>query len=294
MHMSIFSFIYWDPNPQMFFLPALGWPIFWYGGFFALGFAVGFSVFYRLVLKLIDPTENPSAEAKKKAMRLADRLTMYVIVATVVGARFGHYLFYENPSDYLARPLEIFLIRKGGLASHGAAIGIVIAVMLFARRYRSYVEIHWVRLLDLICVPTALAGACIRIGNFFNQEILGTVTTVPWAVIFGHPMDRSLPAPRHPVQLYEAVCYLMIFLILLRFTYLPKYFRGKGFLLGLFLVLIFSSRFCIEFFKVEQSLLVDKSFLTMGQVLSIFPIIAGVYLLYSFFRRKSVAVKSSY
>ncbi|MDP1608915.1 MAG: prolipoprotein diacylglyceryl transferase [Chlamydiales bacterium] len=284
--MGIFSFIYWDPDPQMFFLPGLGWPIFWYGGFFALGFAVGFSVFYRLVLKLIDPTENPSGEAKKMAMRLADRLTMYVIVATIVGARLGHYLFYENPSDYLARPLEIFLIRKGGLASHGAAIGIVIGVMLFARRYKSYFEVHWIRLLDLICVPTALAGACIRVGNFCNQEILGTVTTMPWAVIFGHPMDRSFPAPRHPVQLYEAVCYLAIFILLWRFTYLSKYFRGKGFLFGLFLVLTFSSRFCIEFFKVEQSFLIGKSFFTMGQVLSIFPIGAGAYLLYFFFRQE--------
>ncbi|MBX9744623.1 MAG: prolipoprotein diacylglyceryl transferase, partial [Chlamydiales bacterium] len=259
---------------------------FWYGGFFALGFAVGFSVFYRLLLKLIESKETPSSAAKKKAMRLADGLTIYVIVATIVGARVGHYLFYENPLDYLTNPLEIFLIRKGGLASHGAAIGIVMGVILFARRYRSSFEVHWIRLLDLICVPTALAGACIRLGNFCNQEILGTITAMPWAVIFGHPMDRSLPAPRHPVQLYEAACYLVIFILLWRLTRLPKYFDGRGFLLGLFLILTFSSRFCIEFFKVEQSLLLGNSFFTMGQVLSVFPIVAGVYLLYSFFRRE--------
>jgi Prolipoprotein diacylglyceryltransferase len=168
-------------------------------------------------------------------MWLADRLTIYVIVATVVGARLGHFLFYENPSEYLAKPLEIFFVWKGGLASHGAAVGIVLGVILFARRYKALLGgLDSIRLLDIICVPTAFAGACIRFGNFCNQEILGTATTVPWAVIFGHPMDHSAPIPRHPVQLYEALLYLVVFALLWRLTYAPRYFLAKGRLIGLF------------------------------------------------------------
>lgn len=275
------SFIYWDPDPEVFILPVLHWPVLWYGVFFALGFAVGFVLFYMLLLRLLQSRFDESLEAlKKKAMFLTDRLTLYMILATVIGARLGHFLFYEDPSSYLAHPLELFWIRKGGLASHGAAVGIVLGLWLFARRYKEALGgIGLIRLLDLICVPTAFAGACIRIGNFINQEILGTKTTVSWAVIFGHPMDHSLPTPRHPVQLYEAFFYLAVFFFLWRLTYFPKYFLAKGKLIGLFLILVFGGRFFLEFFKEEQSSIAVKSFLTMGQILSVIPVLMGIYLL---------------
>lgn len=274
------AYIYWDPDPRAFTLPFVQWPILWYGIFFAVGFAVGFVIFYFIFLRLLQRTSlEPLAQLKKKAMWLADRLTLYIIIATIVGARLGHFLFYESPSDYLLRPLDILFVHKGGLASHGAALGIVLGTILFVRRCRAC-SLSWLRLLDLISVPTAFAGACIRLGNFFNQEILGTTTTVPWAVIFGHPMDRSFSSPRHPVQLYEAICYLAIFFLLWGLTYRPKYFLAKGRLLGIFLLLTFASRFAMEFFKVEQSALLEKSFFTMGQLLSIPPIFIGLFLSY--------------
>lgn len=280
----MFSFIYWDPNPEVFVIPWLNWPILWYGVCFASGFAVGFLIFYILLFRALKIEGGETVSVlKKRAMFLTDRITVYMIASTILGARLGHFLFYESPSEYLSHPLEFFMIRKGGLASHGAAIGIVLGLFLFARRYKKDLgKIGTLGLLDLISVPAAFVGACIRVGNFVNQEILGTKTSVPWAVIFGHPMDHSLPVPRHPVQLYEALFYLIVFGILWRLTYVSKYFLTSGRLIGLFLTLVFSGRFFLEFFKEEQSALLEKSFLTMGQILSVVPIFVGLYL---WFRR---------
>lgn len=274
----LFSFIYWDPKPEVFVVPILNWPILWYGVCFASGFAIGFLIFYALLLRMFQMVGGASAALKKKAMFLTDRITIYMIIATILGARLGHFLFYENPSEYLSHPIELFLIRKGGLASHGAAIGIVLAIILFTRRYKKELgRIGMMGLLDLISVPAAFVGACIRFGNFVNQEILGTKTSVPWAVIFGHPMDHSLPVPRHPVQLYEAVFYFFVFGVLWGLSYFPKYFLSAGRLFGVFLTLVFGGRFVLEFLKIEQSALLEKSFLTMGQLLSILPILARLY-----------------
>ena len=217
---------------------------------------------------------------KKQAIFLVDRLTVYMVVATVLGARLGHYLFYERPSEYLRNPLEILQIWKGGLASHGAAMAIVVALWIFIRRYKEIIrELTWLHLLDFICVPTALAATFIRIGNFFNQEILGTVTDVPWAVVFGHAADHSLPAPRHPVQLYEALFYGLVFFLLWRLTFRVKYLMIPGKLIGLFLTLVFGFRFIIEYWKIEQSHLVSTA-LTMGQILSIPAVLIGMFLLF--------------
>jgi prolipoprotein diacylglyceryl transferase len=213
---------------------------------------------------------------------LADRLTIYMVIATVVGARVGHYLFYEKPSDYFEHPLELFGIwRMRGLASHGAAIAIVLALGLFAYRYRPKLRgVSWLHLLDFVCVPTAIAGAFIRIGNFFNQEILGKPSDVAWAVIFGHPADGSWPVPRHPVQLYEALSYALVFLFLWRLTFISKYLLNKGVLLGWFLILIFGFRFLFEYWKEEQSRIMPSSFdLTMGQLLSIPAVFIGLFFL---------------
>jgi prolipoprotein diacylglyceryl transferase len=217
---------------------------------------------------------------KKQAIFLADRLTVYIVLATIIGARLGHYFFYENPSSYLRTPWEIFQIWKGGLASHGAAVAIVIATWLFMYRYKSKMrQLTWLHLLDFVSVPTALAGAFIRVGNFFNQEILGTETNVSWAVIFGHPADRSAPVPRHPVQLYEAFLYAAVFVLLWRLSFRFKYLLGPGRLIGIFLTLVFGFRFCIEYWKEEQSHLLSTS-LTMGQILSIPAVLIGIFLLW--------------
>ena len=280
--------IYWDPDPEIFSIPFLNFPILWYGLFFALGFWFSFLIVVRILIRYFHQIpvykKQDTADLKKRAHSLVDRLTVYIVIGTILGARLGHFLFYEQPSDYLSDPLEFFRFRNGGLASHGAIIGIIIATFLFIRRIqKNYPDLTWVRLLDFIAVPTALAGACIRIGNFFNQEILGTPTNLPWAVVFGHPADRSLPVPRHPVQLYEALWYLVVFLLLWRLSYRPSFLLKKGKLVGLFLILIFAFRFFIEFLKTEQSHLLQETWLTMGQILSVPVIIVG--FLFYFYER---------
>ena len=224
---------------------------------------------------------------RKKALTLTDRLTVYMVVATILGARIGHFLFYERPSTYFNDPTEIFRVWEGGLASHGAIVAIILALIFFAHRIRDKAEgLTWLRLLDFVSLPTAFVGACIRVGNFFNQEILGTPSNLPWAVVFGHPADYSLPIPRHPVQLYEAVFYLAVFFLLWALSYRPRFLLAKGKLIGLFLMLVFGFRFLIEFLKVEQSHLLSHTFpLTMGQLLSIPAFCLGA--IFYFWRRRT-------
>jgi len=342
------SIIYWDPNPEIFFIPGLNWPILWYGVLFAAGFAIGFPIFVGILTRffLNRPEYHPSdvlkadkrqtAETlnerisrglvskknredeklvltsgcihpekalvrlsldrelgkavlglKRKAVVLTDRLTIYMIVATVVGARLGHFFFYEHPMDYLTHPSELFRVWEGGLASHGAVIGIILAMFLFSHRIRTQAkELNWIRLLDFVSVPTALAGAFIRIGNFFNQEILGTPSELPWAVVFGHPADHSMPIPRHPVQIYEALFYFAVFFLLWRLTFRPSFLLTRGKLIGLFLILVFGFRFLVEYLKTEQSHIVSMSSVwTMGQYLSL-PVIAAGFLFYFWNRWK--------
>jgi prolipoprotein diacylglyceryl transferase len=197
----------------------------------------------------------------------------------------GHFLFYEKPEEYLLHPLEIFKIWEGGLASHGAVLGIILGVFLFQRKSLSFTSsLNWLRLLDFISIPAALCGFWIRIGNFFNQEVLGKATQLPWGVIFGHPVDHQLlQEPRHPVQIYEALFYLGVFYFLWRLSLKPYFLKSSGKLIGLFLILVFGFRFFVEYVKMEQSQLVSFSFLTMGQILSI-PV---VFLGFCFYKRVS-------
>ncbi|MBF8262585.1 MAG: Phosphatidylglycerol--prolipoprotein diacylglyceryl transferase [Parachlamydiales bacterium] len=287
-HFTSIAVFHWDPDPDLFIIPGLNWPIKWYGLLFALGFAVGFTIFQAIVYRyLLQVSDCENQRLKEMALKMTDRITLYAVVGTVIGARLGHFIFYENPSLYITHPLEILRVWNGGLASHGAAIGIIAAIVLFSR-YSKTIEpgLTWIRLLDFICVPTALAGALIRWGNFINQEILGTKSALPWAVVFGHPADHSFPAPRHPVQLYESFFYLIVFLILWHLSYRRKYLLRQGWLIGLFLILVFGYRFFIEYFKIEQSHLVSAAHqLTMGQWLSIPLVIMGALLM--FFSKRS-------
>lgn len=257
--------IHWDPKPEIFVIPVLDMPIYWYGVFFALGFSIGYTLFVKIL--------NCAKQSQAKA--LADRITIYIVIGTVLGARIAHFLFYENPALYLSDPWAIFRIREGGLSSHGAAVGIILALYLFARKNK---ELPLSRLLDFLAVPAAVAGGFIRIGNFINQEILGTFTQLPWGVLFGHPADGSAIVPRHPVQIYEALFYFAVALGLWK-----KAPRERIF--GLFLMLVFGFRFFIEFLKLEQSHIFSYTF-TMGQILSL-PMI-GVGLLF-YIRKKTLA-----
>ncbi len=202
-----------------------------------------------------------------------------MIFGTVIGARLGHCLFY-NPTYYLSNPIEIIKVWEGGLASHGAAIGIIIAIYLFSNKKKNY-SMLWI--LDRIVIVVALAGTFIRLGNLFNSEIIGIPTDVSWAFIFT-AVDN---VPRHPAQLYESIAYLIIFVILFFVYYKGIEKNRTGLLFGLFLVLVFSFRFFIEFVKENQSGFEAGMALNMGQLLSIPFIIAGIVFISKSFKPKA-------
>ena len=199
-------------------------------------------------------------------------LIWHMILGTVIGARLGHCLFY-NPAYYLANPLEILMVWKGGLASHGAAIGILLAIYLFVKKKKNY-SFLWV--MDRVVITVALAGFFIRMGNLFNSEIIGKQTDVPWAFVF-EMVDN---VPRHPAQLYEAIAYLVVFFVLIIYYFRKNAKFKAGFVFGMFLVSVFTFRFLVEFIKEDQTYFEKGMPLNMGQILSIPLILLGVYLLF--------------
>lgn len=205
-----------------------------------------------------------------------------MILGTVIGARLGHCLFYE-PSYYLSHPIEILKVWNGGLASHGAAIGILISVYLFTKKYKDF-NYAWV--LDRVVIVVALAGFFIRIGNFFNSEIIGLPTDLPWAVVF-HRIDAL---PRHPSMLYESFSYMAIFIYLWSKYSKWKAETPKFAIFSRFLILVFSARFLIEFTKENQSLFENGMILNMGQLLSIPLILLGIFL---YFKSKKLQKSES-
>ncbi len=219
---------------------------------------------------------------KKRSFYITDHILTPMILATIIGARLGHFLFYEKPSTYLKDPLSILKVWEGGLASHGAAIAIIVVIYFLGNWIKKiYKNLNWIKLLDFICVPTALAGFFIRIGNFFNQEILGKPTFFFTAVVFGNPLDHSAPTPRHPVQIYEALFYLCTFFLLFYFSLKKNFLLEKGRILGLFLIFVFFFRFIAEFFKEHQSyFLATNTFWNMGHLLSIPMIFLGFIFLF--------------
>ncbi len=193
-------------------------------------------------------------------------------LATILGARLGHCLFYE-PARYLSKPLEMLYFWQGGLASHGATIGLVLALVLYCRIHKLPV----LELMDRFSPSAAIGAAGVRLGNFLNSEIVGRVTDLPWAVRFARYEDHGAYA-RHPSQLYEFAMGLLVLLaVVLADRWAGREKRPRGLLVGTFLLLYFTGRFCVEFVKEYQAL--DNSFLTMGQYLSIIPMLIGAVLL---------------
>jgi prolipoprotein diacylglyceryl transferase len=251
----LLTFIEWNPSPEIF--PGTWLPVRWYGLLFASGFFFGYLIMQKIF------------KHEKLPIKLLDQLATYMIVSTVIGARLGHVIFYEW-DYYQSNLLEILKIWNGGLASHGAAIGILFALYLFSRKNKK--PYLWV--VDRIVIVVALAGFFIRMGNLMNSEIFGIETTVPWAFIFVQ-IDNI---PRHPTQIYEALSYLAIFGYLYWYYWKTNGKPRPGFIFGMFLILLFSMRFFIEFVKVPQVGFEADMVLNMGQWLSIPFVLLGIYL----------------
>jgi phosphatidylglycerol:prolipoprotein diacylglycerol transferase len=252
------SYIIWDIDPDIFTLPIINHPIRWYGLFFALAFLISQQIMYFIYKKECRTSEE------------IDTLTIYMVVATIVGARLGHVLFY-NPIYYFENPHEIFMTWEGGLASHGGVIGILIAIYLFARK----TKISYLWVLDRISIVAALTFCMIRIGNIMNSEMIGIPTSLPWGFIFTNQDNL----PRHPAQLYEAIHYFIWFIILFSVWHRQKDRIKNGLLFSWSLVVLFSLRFVDEFFKINQEVFEDRLILNMGQILSIPFILTGIMLL---------------
>jgi phosphatidylglycerol:prolipoprotein diacylglycerol transferase len=198
-------------------------------------------------------------------------LLVHLVLGTTIGARLGHCLFYD-PGYYLTHPLDIFKIWEGGLASHGGGIGVIIAIWLFVRKNPEF-KMMW--LFDRIAIFTVMTGGFIRLGNLFNSEILGRPTTGNFGVVF----ERVDQFARHPAQVYESICYFLIFAVVYR-TYLSmKAKTPSGLLLGMVFTGIFICRFMIEFVKENQSPFENQMFLNMGQLLSLPFIAIGIFLI---------------
>jgi prolipoprotein diacylglyceryl transferase len=263
-----FLTVTWNVDPELIAIGPLH--VRYYGALFVCAFMASYFLFLRMFKR------------EKIPVSLLENLTMIVAVSTFVGARLGHCLFYQ-PGYFLAHPLEIVLpvrfsphfeiIGYQGLASHGAALGILIGLWYFCRKYKkSYI---WV--LDRISIAIPLAGCFVRIGNLMNSEIYGDVTNLPWGFLF---VRAGETLPHHPTQLYEAASYLALFFLLhcLYRRKLPVLRRGT--LFGIFLIGLFSARFLIEFIKEPQVGFEANMFLNMGQWLSVPFIVAGVVVLW--------------
>ncbi len=265
----LLTFINWDVSPEIFHLGPVS--VRWYGLLFALSFVFGYLILTKIFVK----------EGKPKTD--VEQLSVYVIFGTVIGARLGHCLFY-NPSYYLSNPIEILKVWEGGLASHGAAIGIIIALYLYSRKKKDQ-NLLW--LLDRLVIVVALGGSLIRLGNLFNSEIYGIETQVPWAFIFPNGAGAGM-VPRHPTQIYESLAYLIIFIVLFITYNKRKKIFNNGFLFGLFLILVFTFRFFVEFVKAVQEPFEADLPLKMGQWLSIPFVLIGIYFLIKGMSKKPV------
>lgn len=258
--------IEWNISPDIFTLGPI--TVRWYGLLFAMTFIIGYQIMYWIFKREGKPEED------------VNDLVWLMVLGTVIGARLGHCLFY-NPSYYLSNPLEILQVWKGGLASHGAGIGLFTAVYFYSRKRKDQGYL-WIA--DRLTMPVALSGLFVRTGNLFNSEIIGKPTDGTWGFIF-NSVDNI---PRHPTQIYEAVAYFIVFWLLI-FVYKTKGKELKdGFLLGMFLTIFFLIRFSIEFFKENQTYFEQGMPVNMGQILSIPLILLGIFLMLRS-KRKAVA-----
>lgn len=249
----------WDIDRVLLYIPYLDFPIYWYGFLFALG------LFLSQKWLIKDLTKKNLIFAKD-----AQNLIFILIISIVVGARIGDVLFYQDLKMIFEDPIEVVNLRAGGLSSHGGFLGFLLGLFLASKR----IGISFVSLLSSMAAPAGLLAFFIRIGNFFNQEILGTLYSGRFSVVFSAPLDGSVPTPRHPVVIYEAISYLLIAILLAQF----KVSDRKR--VGLAMMLYFGARLLLEQFKEEQSIHVMPHGITMGMILSMPIVIAGVFLFF--------------
>lgn len=268
---DILNFIHWNVNPEIFGFG--NFSVRWYGLLFATGFLIGYYIAEKML---------KSEDVEQKWI---DSLFFYIIIATVVGARLGHVFFY-GWDYYSQNPSEIFKVWHGGLASHGGAIGILIALFIHSKVVTKR-SMLWA--LDRILVPTAMVAAFIRFGNLMNSEIYGIETALPWGFIFER--NGEIVA-KHPTQLYEALAYLASFVVMM-FLYWKTNSKNKpGILMGAFFIMMFGARFFIEFIKEDQEAFEAGMALNMGQWLSIPFVIVGIFLIVRALQKPEVIYKN--
>lgn len=263
--------ILWEPSATLFKIGSFG--IHYYSLMFVIAFSLGFNIMKKMYQK------------EKVSIESLESMLFYIVIATLLGARLGHVFFYDWAyyQDHLMEILLPIASKPGGgfafvgfrgLASHGAAIGILLGIILYQRNY-PYKPLAWI--LDRLIIPTTLGGAFVRIGNFFNSEIVGDFTGNNFGVVF---VNRGESLPRHPAQLYEAILYFALFFFL-RYLYRKGLRQKDGFLVGVFMTALFSIRFIVEYVKASQGGF--ETFLpalSTGQWLSLPLIIAGLFVMY--------------
>lgn len=265
--MQTLDFITWTVNPNAIdsFIT-----IRWYGLMFLFGFWVGYLILRRMYRR----------EGVKESW--VDKIFFWTVIATIVGARLGHVFFYQW--DYYSQHLaDIPKVWEGGLASHGGTIAIIIAVLLYSK-FTTKRNPLWT--FDRLVIPIALVGAMIRMGNLFNHEIYGHETTLPWGFRFitnidayMHGAEPIFTAPSHPTQIYEALAYLILFVLLMWMYWKKNAGERPGLIFGVFFTWLFSARFIIEFIKNDQVPFEAGMVLNMGQLLSIPFILIGIVLI---------------
>ena len=269
-----FCSIVWDFDPVLFRIGSFD--IRYYGLMWAIAILMAAKFFDNFIKR-----EGLNPE-------ISESIFLYGTIGTILGARLGHCLFYD-PGYYLAQPWTILTeFRDGGMASHGAAIGILLGLWLFSRKNR----LPYIWSLDRIMIGVAIGGAAVRLGNLFNSEIFGVATDLPWGFEFVRSakwVREFAPAAVHPTQLYEALCYLVTFVILVWMYYGRDLGRRRpGMLFGVGLIGIFVTRFFIEFIKTEQEAFEKGMTLDMGQWLSIPFILLAGYMIYRVATRPAV------
>ena len=262
----------WNVDPAILHLG--GFELRWYSLLFVSGFILGWFIMRSFFRR------------EKIGEDLLDPMLYMLLICTIVGARLGHVIFYQ-PDYYFGSWqgfLEIFMPWKGGLASHGGTIALLIGIWWYAKKYGKKNDFDFVWVLDHLVIPVSFAACFIRLGNLFNSEIYGGPTSLPWGFVF---LRNGETVPAHPTQLYEAGTYLLLgFVLLWMYRHkLEKVYRGS--FVGIFLMVCFGARFLIEFVKNDQVAFEADMLLNMGQILSIPFVIAGAgFLVYAFCKKQ--------